>query len=112
MSKDWKLYALHIIDSIDKIDLIIHRGDITQDEILYDASLRNLQTMSEATTYLPQEKIKDYPDIPWKDIRGFRNILVHDYLGNIDSHTIMNIIKSHLIPLKNAVSNMLELSDV
>ena len=49
MSKPWQPYARHILDTIAKIQRIQARGDLTQDEILYDAALRNLQTLSEAT---------------------------------------------------------------
>lgn len=53
MSKPWQPYAQHILDAIERIRRIEARGDITQDEILYDAALRNLQTLSEATQLLP-----------------------------------------------------------
>jgi uncharacterized protein with HEPN domain len=43
MSKPWQPYAMHILDSIAKIHRIQARGDLTQDDILYDAILRNLQ---------------------------------------------------------------------
>jgi hypothetical protein len=49
VSKLWRSYALHILDAIDKIRRIQAPGDLTEDEILYDATLRNLQTLSEAT---------------------------------------------------------------
>lgn len=55
MSKPWQPYALHILDSIAKIRRIQDRGDIRQDDILYDAAVRNLQTLSEATQQLPAE---------------------------------------------------------
>ncbi len=55
MKKPWQPYALHILDAIAKIRRIRERGDLTQDEVLYDAALRNLQTLSEATQLLPQE---------------------------------------------------------
>ncbi len=84
MSKVWVPYALHILDAIAKIRLIEARGDVSSDEILYDAALRNLQTLSEATQRLPDERKQRYPGIPWREISGFRNILVHDYLGTID----------------------------
>ena len=50
MNKVWQAYARHVLDAIEKIRRIQQRGDITQDEVLYDATLRNLQTLSEATT--------------------------------------------------------------
>lgn len=57
----------------------------------YDAILRNLQTMAEATQRLPEEFKNRYPNIPWKDISGFRNILVHDYLGDLDDEIVETI---------------------
>ncbi|WP_217318877.1 hypothetical protein [Rhodanobacter sp. B05] len=49
MSKAWQAYAQHILDAIEKIRRIQQRGDLTRDEMLHDATLRNLQTLSEAT---------------------------------------------------------------
>jgi len=72
MSKVWQAYARHILDVIEKIERIQQRGDLTKDEVLYDASLRNLQTLSEATQQLPDSLKSDYPAIPWKQISGFQ----------------------------------------
>jgi uncharacterized protein with HEPN domain len=55
MSKPWQPYAQHILDAIAKIHRIQARGDLTQDEVLYDAALRNLQTLSEAKQLLQHE---------------------------------------------------------
>ena len=86
--KPWQLYARHILDTIAKVRRIQGRGDIAQDEVLYDAALRNLQPLSEAT----QEAKAAFPHIPWHEISGFRNILVHNYLGTIDPLTVVNVI--------------------
>lgn len=64
MNKPWQPYAHHILDTIAKIRRIQTRGDMTQDDILYDAALRNLQTLSEATRLLPAKLKQQYPDIP------------------------------------------------
>ena len=82
MSKPWQAYALHIIDTVEKIRRIEARGDLTQDEVLYDAALRNLQ-----------------------------NILAHNYLGNIDPLTVAEVIRQQLHPLQRpfrSCSNRLE----
>lgn len=71
MSKPWQPYAQHILDAIERIRRIEARGDITQDEILYDAALRNLQTLSEATQLLPAGMKAAWPAIPWREISGF-----------------------------------------
>lgn len=49
MNKPWQSYAQHILDNIAKLRRIQSRGNLAHDEILYDAALRNLQTLSEAT---------------------------------------------------------------
>lgn len=107
MSKPWQPYARHILDSIAKIRRIEARGDLTRDDILYDATLRNLQTLSEATRLLPDDLKLAFPEVPWREISGFRNILVHNYLGDIDAVAVAGIAARHLAPLESAVRAML-----
>ncbi len=107
MSKPWQPHALHILDAIAKVRRIQARGDLTQDEILYDAALHNLQTLSEATQLLPDRKETLCSSIPWTEISGFRNILVHNSLGDIDPRTVVAVIEEHLDPLEACVRKML-----
>jgi uncharacterized protein with HEPN domain len=97
VNKPWQPYAQHILDAIAKIRRIQARGDLRTDEVLYDATLRNLQTLSEARC----------PGIPWREIRGFRNVLVHNYLGDIDPATVAAVVDTHLQPLEDCVQELL-----
>ena len=109
VSKDWRLYAERIVETVEKIRRVEERGDIRQDEALYAASLRFLQTLSETTQKLPEELKKRHAEIDWKGISGFRNILVHSYLGSsIDEDTVVDIIDEQLGQLQSAVKKMLE----
>ena len=108
MKKSWRPYALHILDTIEKIHRIQQRGDLSEDEVLYDATLRNLQTLSEATQSLPDDKKLVCPDIPWREISGFRNILVHNYLGDIDPLTVKSVIEEHLVLLESCIRKLLD----
>lgn len=108
MSKAWQASAHHILEAIEKIHRIQARGDLTQDEVLYDATLRNLQTLSEATQMLPDDLKSQYPSIPWREISGFRNILVHNYLGDIDALTVQAVVDRHLGVLLQCVTDMLQ----
>lgn len=108
MSKPWQPHARHILDAIAKIRRIQARGDLTRDDILYDAALRNLQTLSESTQHLPEDLKTAWPNIPWRDISGFRNILVHNYLGEIDSRTVAAVVERHLNALDASIRTMLE----
>ena len=68
------------------------------------------QTLSEATQQLPDTLKAGYPDVPWREISGFRNILVHNYLGDIDPDTVAAVVDKHLEPLARAVGAMLHKS--
>ncbi|MCT8468453.1 DUF86 domain-containing protein [Chromohalobacter canadensis] len=108
MNKPWQSYAQHILDNIAKLRRIQSRGNLAHDDILYDAALRNLQTLSEATQMLPDDLKQEYSQIPWREISGFRNILVHNYLGNIDPLTVIKVMDQHLHPLEDCLKDMLE----
>lgn len=112
MSKSWRVYAHHILEVAAKISRIQARGDLVQDEVLYDATLRNLQTLSEATQMLPVGLKARFPTIPWREISGFRNILVHNYLGDIDPLTVQGVVDRHLPPLIRSVQAMLDDDDL
>jgi len=111
VSKSWQAYALHILDVAARIERIQARGDLTQDEVLYDATLRNLQTLSEATQMLPDGLKSQFPGIPWREISGFRNILVHNYLGDIDAVTVQAVVHDRLPALIDSVRAMLSTAD-
>ena len=111
MTSPWPLHARHILDCIAKIRRIQQRGDLLRDDILYDATVRNLQTLSESTQHLPDDLKARFPAIPWQQISGLRNILVHAYLGKIDPLTIQRVIDEHLAPLEAAVQAILTAAD-
>jgi len=49
---------------------------------------------------------KSHPEVPWPEIKSFRNIVAHDYFG-IDSTEIWSIIQTHLPKLKHQISLLL-----
>jgi len=74
--------------------------------LIQDAVIRNLQTMSESTQRLSERAKQTQPQTDWYRIAGFRNVLVHDYLG-VDLERIWNIIQKELPALKKAVRAMM-----
>ena len=62
---------------------------------MQDAVVRNLQVMAESSQRLSEEIKTQYLSIPWKNISGFRNILVHDYLG-VDLDMIWSVVEQEL----------------
>lgn len=109
--KDEKLYLIHISECIERIESYVAQMDaqgFANSTMVQDAVLRNLQTMAESTQRLSDKAKESQPQIDWYKIAGFRNILVHDYLG-IDTETVWNIIKKELPALKEAVGAMTRL---
>ncbi|CAA7624914.1 conserved hypothetical protein [Magnetospirillum sp. LM-5] len=102
--KDPRLYLLHIAECIAKIARYTAAGATAMDEpMVADAVLRNLQTLSEAAQRLPDDVKARHPEIPWQRIAGFRNILVHDYLGGIDNSLVWRVIQDELPRLKAVI---------
>ena len=75
--------------------------------IIQDAVVRNLQVLAESTQRISDGVKTHYPDTEWQAISGFRNILVHDYLG-LDLKLIWSVIENRLSPLRFEIEKMLE----
>ncbi len=104
--KDNAVYVEHMLDSILRIDEYIESKELFYDSrLVQDAVVRNLQVMAESSQRLSDEIKKKYPDIPWNDISGFRNILVHDYLG-IDLDVIWSVVEQELPRLEKALNEI------
>ena len=73
--------------------------------LVQDAVIRNLQTLAESTQRL-SESLKDAEaEIPWRAIAGFRNVLVHGYLG-IDPEIVWSVVETDLPSLSPAIERM------
>lgn len=77
-------------------------GDADMVEMAEDAIERNLQMIGEAVNHLPAEITDAHPEIAWPQIRGFRNILVHQYFG-VDVDVVRDVVETHLPPLAEAL---------
>ena len=73
--------------------------------MVQDAAVRNLQVLSESTTRLSDGLKETEPNIPWPQLRGFRNILAHGYL-NIDTDIVWKVIEKELPALDQAIQRM------
>jgi uncharacterized protein with HEPN domain len=100
MKKD-RVYLDHILECIGWIERFTAEGceAFLKDRKTQSAVLRELQTLAESTERLSEEFKSRHPQIPWRNIAGFRNILVHDYLG-IKLQRIWEIIEADLRLLK------------
>ena len=106
--KDDKLYLIHIGECITRIERYTVEGKdaFFADTKTQDAVLRNLQTLAESTKRLSQVLKAAHPDVNWRGIVGFRNILVHDCLG-INLVRVWEIIEHELPELKGKIEAIL-----
>lgn len=100
-----QIYILHILECIERIRNYsgMKREKLVNDQLIQDAVLRVMQTMAESSQRLSPDAKQSHPEINWQGISGFRNILVHDYLGGIDIELVWQVIETELPPLEAAL---------
>ena len=107
--KDDKLYLIHILECIERIQQYTANGSIEffGDTKTQDAVMRNLHTLAESTQRISEKLKNENPHVNWRDIAAFRNVIVHDYLG-IDSKRIWDIVEKDLSDLKTQIITLLD----
>jgi len=83
-SREWKLRVQDILACIEKIERFTASmtfDQFQQDAKTIDAVIRNFEVIGEAAGYIPLEIQEIYPDIGWLEMRGMRNIMIHEYFS-------------------------------
>jgi uncharacterized protein with HEPN domain len=103
-TKDNSVYIEHMLDCIHRINEYVEsKEQFYSSTLVQDAVIRNLQTMAESSQRLSESIKREYDDVPWNNIAGFRNILVHDYLG-VDLDMIWSVIEQELPTLEKVLT--------
>ncbi len=84
MKKDPDIFLGHILESIELIES--YSEGVTEAEFigtvaLQDRIIRRIEIIGEAVKNLPMDLRNEHPEIPWRDIAGLRDIVVHQYFG-------------------------------
>lgn len=106
--RDSGLLIQDILVAIQKIKIYVQGltfEEFINDSKTCDAVIRNFEIIGEASNRLPEDFKDKYSRIDWFRIRGFRNRIVHDYLG-IDYHIIWRIIEIDLDTLFKDISDI------
>lgn len=107
--RDDTLYIKDILESIQAIEEYIENVDYTQfidNRMLYSATIRELEIIGEAVGKISQDTKEKYPNIDYRTIKDFRNILAHEYFG-VDMQIVWGIVTKKLSPLKEEISKIL-----
>lgn len=105
MNKDAGIFLDHILECIARIEE--YTANITSAEFfkssqLQDAVIRRIEIIGEAAKNVPDEFKNKWPDIPWKQMAGMRDILVHEYFG-VDLDLTWQVVKEDLSKLKENI---------
>ncbi len=106
--KDDFAYIEHILLSIKKVLDFIKDTDKTGFEnniMLQDAVIRNIEIIGEASKKISQNFKDQYSEIPWREMAGMRDKLVHDYLG-VDIDVIWETVTTDIPLLNDLLSNI------
>lgn len=78
-------YLRHIYDECvfitNSISPDMTKDDLIYDEVLKRAIVRSLEIIGEATKKIPGDIKEQWRDVPWRNIAGMRDKLIHDYIG-------------------------------
>ena len=108
MTKD-RLYLESIRDSLERIAEYTAPGEqaFMDSRLIQDGVIRNLMVIGEATKNLSAELRAANPEIPWRQIAGMRDVLIHDYL-KVNLARVWRTVAMDLPPLQKTAQRLLE----
>jgi uncharacterized protein with HEPN domain len=108
MKKD-HIYLTHILEAINNIEEFVPDGkeQFMNSKLIQHAVIRNLEIIGEATKLISKEFRDKHPNIPWKEMAGMRDVLIHNYMG-IDTMIVWNVVEKELPRIKKQINEFLE----
>jgi uncharacterized protein with HEPN domain len=108
MKKDPRVYLAQILERIQRVRAYTVEGKeaFYRDPRTQDAVIRNFEVIGEAAKRIPGEYRKAHPAIPWRELSGFRDVLIHQYEG-VSIGEVWQIIEKDLGPLQQAIEAIL-----
>ncbi|BER93430.1 MAG: hypothetical protein PWP60_807 [Candidatus Atribacteria bacterium] len=79
--------------------------NFTKDPVLMRAFVRSLEIIGKAVKNLPEDFKKRYPEIPWKEIAGMRDKLIHEYFG-VNYRIVWKTVQQEIPKLKVQVEEI------
>lgn len=110
MKKDDSIYLRHIIDAFmqieDYMDGVSH-DEFFSDKLRQDGVIRQLEIMGEAARNVSEDLRNEYPQIPWRQMIGLRNRMIHAYF-NVNLQIVWEIVQGDIPDLKRETNRILD----
>ncbi len=107
--KDNLAYIDHIQQCICKIQEYtknLNQSDFSTAELIQDAVIRNIEIIGEATKKISSDFKARYKEVPWKEMAGMRDKLIHDYFG-VDVEVVWKTIQEDIPMLKSLIEQII-----
>lgn len=106
--KDDRVYLRHIVECISNIESYTNDDEeaFFSLKIIQDAVIRNLEIIGEATKKISKEVKTQNQTLPWHEMAGLRDVLIHDYFG-VDLTIVWNVVANELPDVKKKVADIL-----
>jgi uncharacterized protein with HEPN domain len=103
-----EVYLRHILDAIEVLRgyAVVGESAFMRDGMRQDAVVRQLAVIGEAAKLLSADSRDSEPDIPWREIAGMRDRLIHGY-ASVDLNTVWRTVERDIPPLREAVRRLL-----
>ena len=106
----YRLYLVDIIQEMDRAEAFVENMDFVDfqgDDKTASAAVRKLEIISEATRRIPAEIRRKYPKLPWGEMAGMRDRLIHAYFG-VDHRLVWRTITQRIPRVKRLLKEILE----
>ena len=110
MARDELVYLLHILDAINTVAEYLYGVDeekFKATRLLQDGVIRQIEIVGEAVRHISKDIRKSYPEVPWQDVAGMRDKLIHGYFG-VDIEKVWDTAQEDLPILKQQVIGILK----
>lgn len=105
-----KLYLKDMVDAINNIEKYtkwISFKQFSRDHMVVDAVVRNFEIIGEAAKHVSRETKSHYPQIPWREIAGMRDKMIHEYFG-VEIDIVWETIEKSLPELRETLVKLLK----
>ncbi len=107
------MFLIDIREAIEKIERYtagLTYSSFAENDLVVDAVIRNLEVIGEAAKHIPDEWRSNHPEIDWRRVVGFRNIVIHAYF-EVDLEIVWTIATERLPELKVVIERLIQEQD-